>query len=187
MTTQSTQVVTGKARMSYVQVFEPKSVDGIGEPKYSVSLIIPKSDVKTIAKVNAAIEAAIESGKTKLADKNGKVNRALLKLPLRDGDLERPDDPAYANSYFIGARSSDQPGIVDANRNPILDKTEFYSGCYGRADINFYAYNTSGNKGIAAGLNNLQKLADGQSFNGRMRAEDAFDDEFEYEDDDLLG
>lgn len=184
--TQSTKVITGKVRFSYAHVWEPQSING-SDPKYSVSIIIPKSDTATIAKINAAIEAAIEAGKTKLADKNGKVNKAVLKLPLRDGDLERSDDEAYANSYFLGANSNQAPGIIDKDKNDILDKTEFYSGCYGRASINFYAFNTSGNKGIAAGLQNLQKLTDGPAFSGRSNAEDDFSDDFDYEDDDLLG
>jgi len=181
-TTQSTKVVTGRVRASYAHVWEPQSIDG-SDPKYSISLIIPKSDKVTIAKIEAAIAAAIEAGKTKLADKGGRVNKAILKLPLRDGDLERPDDEAYADSYFIGANSKQQPGVVDKNLNPILDKSEFYSGCYCRASVNFYAFNTSGNKGIAAGLQNLQKLADGLAFSGRSNAEDDFSDNYDYEDD----
>ena len=99
---------------------------------------------------------------------------ASLKKPLRDGDEERPDDPTYADSYFINANSDLAPGIVDASRQPILDRAEVYSGCYGRASINFYAFNTNGNKGIACGLNNLQKIRDGEPLSGRMRAEDDF-------------
>lgn len=104
------------------------------------------------------------------------------KTPLRDGDLERPDDEAYANSYFINANSASAPGIVDAYRQPIIDHSEVYSGVYGRASINFYAFNSNGNKGIACGLNNLQKIRDGEPLGGKSRAEDDFDDE----DDDFL-
>src|SRR5690606_2321512 len=104
----------------------------------------------------------------------GKVP-ANLRMPVRDGDEDRPDDPAYAGHYFINATSKIQPGIVDAKLQPITDSTEFYSGCYGRASLNFYAYNTAGNRGIAAGLNNLQKLEDGDYLGGRSRPEDDFD------------
>ena len=103
----------------------------------------------------------------------------VLKTPLRDGDVERPDDEAYADSYFVNANSSTAPGIVDADRQPILDHSEVYSGVYGRASINFYAFNSNGNKGIACGLNNLQKIRDGEPLGGRSRAEDDFADEDE--------
>lgn len=164
-----TKVITGKARMSYANVFEPKSING-GDPKYSVSIIIPKDDKGTLSKIEAAIELAKKEGVTKLG---GKIP-ANLKTPLRDGDMDRPDDEAYANSYFINANSTTRPGIVDANLQSIIDPTEFYSGCYGRASIVFYAYNANGNKGIACGLQNLQKLEDGDSLGGKARAEDDF-------------
>ena len=179
-----TKVITGvNTRWSYVNAWEPKSING-GAPKYSVSLIIPKSDTKTIEKIQAAIQAAYDEGQGKLKG-NGKSVPALsvLKTPLRDGDAERPDDEAYADSYFINANSSTAPGIVDADRQPILDRSEVYSGVYGRASINFYAFNSNGNKGIACGLNNLQKIKDGEPLGGKSRAEDDFDTD---EDDDFL-
>ena len=179
-----TKVITGvNTRWNYVNAWEPKSING-GAPKYSVSLIIPKSDTKTIEKIQAAIQAAYDEGQGKLKG-NGKSVPALsvLKTPLRDGDAERPDDEAYADSYFINANSGTAPGIVDADRQPILERSEVYSGVYGRASINFYAFNSNGNKGIACGLNNLQKIKDGEPLGGKSRAEDDFDTE---EDDDFL-
>ena len=170
-----TKVITGvNTRWSYVNAWEPKSING-GAPKYSVSLIIPKSDTKTLEKIRAAIQAAYEEGQSKLKG-NGRSVPALsaLKTPLRDGDAERPDDEAYANSYFVNANSGTAPGIVDADRNPILERSEVYSGVYGRASINFYAFNSNGNKGIACGLNNLQKIRDGEPLGGKNRAEDDF-------------
>lgn len=170
-----TKVITGPStRWSYVNAWEAKSING-GAPKFSVSLIIPKSDTKTIEKVKAAIQAAYEEGQSKLKG-NGKSVPALsvLKTPLRDGDAERPDDEAYANAYFINANSATAPGIVDADRNPIIDRSEVYSGVYGRASINLYAFNSNGNKGIACGLNNLQKIKDGEPLGGKSRAEDDF-------------
>ena len=157
------KVITGpNTRWSYCNVWQPKSING-GTPKYSVSLIIPKSDTVTINKIKAAIEAAYKEGEAKLKG-NGRSVPALsvLKTPLRDGDAERPDDEAYANAYFVNANSATAPGIVDADRQPILDTSEVYSGVYGRASINFYAFNSNGNKGIACGLNNLQKIRDGE-------------------------
>ena len=179
-----TKVITGvNTRWSYVNAWEPKSING-GAPKYSVSLIIPKSDTKTLEKIQAAIQAAYEEGQSKLKG-NGRSVPALsaLKTPLRDGDAERPDDEAYANSYFVNANSGTAPGIVDADRNPILERSEVYSGVYGRASINFYAFNSNGNKGIACGLNNLQKIRDGEPLGGKSRAEDDF---AEADEDDFL-
>ena len=175
-----TKVITGvNTRWSYANVWDPKSIKG-GAPKYIVSLIIPKSDTATVAKIKAAIQAAYEEGQSKLKG-NGKSVPALtvLKTPLRDGDAERPDDEAYADAYFVNANSGTAPGIVDADRQPILDRSEVYSGVYGRASINFYAFNSNGNKGIACGLNNLQKIKDGEPLGGKSRAEDDFASEDE--------
>ena len=177
-----TKVITGEVRLSYANLWEPKSING-GAPKYSVSIIIPKSDTRTIGKVKAAIEAAYREGETKLKG-NGKTVPALsaLKTPLRDGDTERPDDEAYAGSYFINANSATAPGIVDSACETILERSQIYSGVYARASVNFFAFNSNGNKGIACGLNNIQKLRDGDPLGGKSRAEDDFatddDDDF---------
>lgn len=177
------KVITGpQTRWSFCNVWEAKSING-GTPKYSVSLIIPKSDTVTVDKINAAIQAAYTEGESKLKG-NGRSVPPLsaIKTPLRDGDMERPDDEAYKNSYFINANSAVAPSIVDADRNVILERSEVYSGVYGRASINLYAFNSNGNKGIACGLNNLQKIRDGEPLGGKSRAEDDFatddDDDF---------
>lgn len=173
--TNPTKVITGpQTRWSYANVWNPKAING-GTPKYSVSLIIPKNDTKTIEKIKSAIEAAYTEGQAKLKG-SGKSVPALsaIKTPLRDGDLERPDDEAYKNAYFINANSPTAPGIVDADRQPIIETSEVYSGVYGRASINFFAFNSNGNKGIACGLNNLQKIRDGEPLGGKARAEDDF-------------
>lgn len=158
-----TKVITGKVRFSYAQVFEPKAMNESSTPKYSVSLIISKKDKKTLDKIKAAIASATEEGKS--SKWGGKLPK-ILKTPLRDGDEAREDDEVYEGAMFVNANSSNKPGLVDADLNPILDKSEFYSGCYGRASINFYAYDTNGSKGIACGLNNLQKLEDGERLAG---------------------
>lgn len=181
----ATKVITGaNTRWSYANVWEPKAMES-GKPKFSVSLIIPKSDSVTVGKIRAAIEEAYRDGQSKLKG-NGKSVPALstLRTPLRDGDLERPDDPAYASSYFVNANSASAPGVVDANRNEILDKSAVYSGCYGRASISFYAFNANGNRGIACGLNNLQKIRDGEPLGGKASAESDFATE---PDEDFLG
>lgn len=173
-------LVTGKVRLSYEHVWEPAAIKD-GEPKYSVSLIIPKSDTKTIKAIQDAVEQAKQDGKAKFG---GRIP-ANLKLPLRDGDIERPEDEAYADSYFINANSKDKPQIVDKQVQPILDRNEVYSGCYARVSISIYPFNTNGNRGIACGLGNIQKIADGEPLGGRTRAEDDFDS-YENEDDDFL-
>ena len=179
-----TKVITGKNTiMSYLNVNEPKVPLGGGTPKYSVSLIIPKSDTVTVAKIRAAIQAAYEEGQSKLKG-NSKFVPALedIKTPLRDGDKDRKGDEAYQNAWFVNANSTTKPGVVDTDRQPILDSSELYSGIIGRASINFYAFNSSGNRGIACGLNNIQKLSDGTPLGGHSRAEDDFADLEEEED-----
>ena len=175
-----TKVITGvKTRWSYANVWQAKSING-GTPKFSVSLIIPKSDTKTVTAVKNAIQAAYDEGQSKLKGSSKSVPAlTAIKTPLRDGDAERPDDEAYKDCYFINANSATAPGIVDAARNPIIEHSEVYSGVYGRASINFYAFNSNGNKGIACGLNNLQKISDGEPLGGKTRAEDDFADEDE--------
>ena len=179
------KVITGpKTVFSYLNVNEPKVPMGGGTPKYSVSLIIPKSDKATYDKIQAAIKAAYEEGQGKLRG-TGKSVPALedLKLPLRDGD--KKGDDAYKNSWYVNANSTTKPGVVDADRNPILESSELYSGIIGRASITFYAFCSNGNKGIACGLNNLQKLKEGIPLGGHSRAEDDFAD-LDDEDDDFL-
>lgn len=176
--TNSTKVVTGVVRLSYEHVWEPASVNG-SNPKYSVSLIIPKSDTKTIAAINQAIDNAIRDGAAKFG---GKIPpKGALKLPLRDGDTEREDE-AYRDAYFINANSTTAPQIVDRSVQPILDRSEVYSGCYARVSINFYAFNSNGNRGIACGLGNIQKVRDGEPLGGKTSAADDFatdlDDDF---------
>ena len=166
-----TKVITGKCRASFVHLFEPHSTNG-SEPKYSVSLIIPKSDKETISKIQAAVDEAIQSG---ITSKWGGKRPPNLKTPLRDGDVDRDSDAAYADSYFINCTSNERPGVVDRKRVTITDPTVIYSGCYIRASINIYPFNTNGNRGVGAGLGNVQFWEDGEPLNGRVRAEDEFD------------
>lgn len=170
----STKVVTGKVRFCYVNVFEPTAMSDGDTPKYNICILIPKEDAKTVDSIKKAIEAAKQAGKAKLVNKNGQLPAdAVLKLPLRDGDVERPDDPAFEGMYFINANSLRKPSIVDKDLNPIMEKSDFYSGCYGRASVNFYAFNVQ-SKGIACGLNNLQKLSDGEMLSGGSTADEDF-------------
>ena len=173
----STKVIV-PCRFSYLNCWEPASVNG-GDPKYSVSAIISKEDKETIAKIKAAIEQA---KKDSLSKWGGKVP-ANLKLPLRDGDIDRPDDEAYAGCYFFNANSRQAPQVVDNKVQPILDQSEVYSGCYGKISVTFYGFNSNGNRGIAAGLGNIQKLKDGHALGGRANAAEDFESE---EDEDFL-
>lgn len=175
-----TLVITGEVRASYANIWEPKSING-SDPKFSISLLIPKDDTDTIQAIEEAIAQAKEDHKGKW---NGKVP-ANLKTPLRDGDEEREDDPSYENCYFINANSTTAPQIVDAYKNRLTDSTAVYSGCYIRASINFYGFNTNGNKGIAAGLGNIQKVRDGEMLAGGTSAADDFD-ELDMDDDDII-
>jgi len=176
-----TKIITGVCRLSYANIWQAKSING-GTPKYSTSILIPKSDTKTVAKVKAAIQAAYEDGESKLKGNSRSMPPlASLKSPLRDGDTERPDDEAYAGHWFLNANSNTAPGVVDVNREPIYDTSEIYSGVYARASLTFYAFNSNGNRGIACGLQNIQKVRDGESLGSRAKAEDDFDDEFSAE------
>ena len=170
-------VVTGIVRFSYCHVFEPKAVQGDEVSKYSICIMIPKSDTMTVTKIKTAIQNAYENGQATLKGNGRSVPAfSVIRNPLRDGDTERPDDPAFAGCYFLNATSRFKPGIVDQDLNSIIDRMEFYSGCYGRASLGFYAYSFNGNRGIACGLNNLQKLKDGEPMGGRTTAAMDFGD-----------
>lgn len=171
MMNNKSKVITGKnTRLSYFHGWDPVSINN-GPEKYSVSVLIPKDDVETINAINKAIDAAIEEGVAKFGGK--KPNKAAIKIPLRDGDLER-DDEAYKGHYFLNANSITAPQIVDKAVKPILDREEVYSGCYARVSLSFYAFNSNGNKGVACGLGNIQKIRDGEPLGGRTSAADDF-------------
>lgn len=177
----STKVITGKVRLSYVHIFEAQSIDG-GDEKFSCAILIPKTDKETLRKIKAATDAAKELGKGKWG---GKIP-ANCKTPLRDGDEERPDDEAYAGHYFLNATSKNKPGIAKpigkgadgkTKFQEITDTTEVYSGCYAKVSINFYPFDAKGNRGVAAGLNNVVKVQDGEFLGGRANVQDEFAEE----------
>jgi len=180
---QSTKIVIGPVRLSYLHVWEPASIEEGQDKKYSASLIIPKSDKAIIKQITDAVEAAKQQGK---ASKFGGKIPANLKLPLRDGDNERPEDEAYAGSYFLNASAKTKPGIVDKNRQPILAQDEVYSGCFGYVSITFYPFDKAGNKGVAVGLNHIMKVKDGEPLGGRSTAENDFANVEIGNDDDLM-
>jgi hypothetical protein len=167
----NTKIITGKIRLAYANLFTARIISEGQEPKYSLCVLIPKGDKSTIDKINSAIEVAKVSGKAILGD----TTNLDFKTPLRDGDEERPDQNEYVGHYFLNATSKQKPGIVDKSLNEIVDSTKVYSGCYGRVSLNFYAFNQGGNKGIGCGLQNLQKLAEGEPLSTRCAAEEDFE------------
>lgn len=173
-------MVTRKCRLSYPQLFKAKSFGG-NDPKYSAALLIPKTDTLAVKAIKAAIEEAKQNGK----DKWGGKIPSNLRSPLRDGDEEREDHPEYAGMYFINASAINQPKVYDRDGSEIIDPEEIYAGCYVRADINFFAYSTNGNRGIGAGLNSVMKWADGERLSGYTASASAYDDDYEDEDDDI--
>lgn len=186
--TNTTKVITGIVRFSFVHLLEPTAFEG-QEPKYSVMLLIPKTDKDTLDKIKAAQKAAAELGKTKF--KNGKVP-AKLKTTLRDGDEEMdPEEyPEFKGMYFINVSNKSKVGMVGTQRDEagklkrLDDPDEIYSGMYGRASINFFAYNTAGNQGVSAGLDNIQKTREGDHLGGgAAKPENDFDDWEDPEDD----
>ena len=176
-----TKVVTGRVQIAFPNVYLPRAASEGQDPRFSVCLLIPKTDKDTLAKINAGIAAAKLQGSDQW---NG--NGLELKLPLRDGDVEKPESPAFHGMFFMNASSKSRPGVVDRSLTEIVDPGQIYSGCYCRASLNFYPYNQAGNAGVGCGLNHLQKLADGSLATERARAEEDFSVVGE-EDDDLLG
>jgi hypothetical protein len=171
-------MITTQVRFSYLNAFEPKATPS-GDLKYSVSILIPKGDEAGIKAIHSAINDAAQKGVD-----NNKFTQAQLKgirLPIRDGDVEFEEGnrgPEYKGCFFINATSKNKPGCVKAQKDskpvPIFDPDDFYSGCYGRADVNFFPYNQAGNRGVGVGLNNLMMIKEGERLDGRMKAEDAF-------------
>lgn len=171
-------MITPLVRFSYLNAFEPKP-DPQGTLKYSVSCLLPKEDKTGVKVIQAAINEAIQKGL-----ENNKFTQAQIKnlrLPLRDGDKEFEEGnrgPEYKGMFFFNASSKNRPGVVKAQKGsppvPIFEPDDFYSGCWGRADVNFFPYNQAGNRGIGVGLNNLLMIREGERLDGRMKAEDAF-------------
>jgi len=185
-------VTTGKVRLSYAHLTEAVALQEGQEKKFSASFIIPKSDKKTLEKIATAIKMATQRG---IETKWGGKKPPKLKLPLRNGDEERPDDEAYADSYFINGNCKSRPFIVDEKKHEYISieaaDENVYSGCYVYANLSFYPFDAAGNKGIACGLNGVMKAGDGEPLSSRVSAETAFaeiETEDEYDDlDDLLG
>lgn len=172
-----TQVVTNKCRFNYVHVLEKyASKESNQEPMYSMCVLIPKSDTETLDAVNTAIDNAIDKNISKFGGKKPNKNSSSFHNPLRDGDTDRSDHPEYAGCYFINCKSQYKPRVVDRNKRPLETDEQIYSGMYGRVAINFFAFANSGNKGVGAGLGDIQKLEDGERLGGMMSIDALFGD-----------
>ncbi|MBD5456336.1 MAG: DUF2815 family protein [Lachnospiraceae bacterium] len=167
-------MTTGKVRASYVNIFQPRVPENGGDPKYSVTLLIPKTDTVTLNSIFAEIEKAKQEGVQKF---NGNIP-PMCKIPIYDGDGYRPSGEAFGEEcrghMVMTASAKNQPVVVDLSMQNIINPADVYSGCYIRASINFFAYNSNGNKGIGCGLNAVQKIEDGEPLTMRVSAEEAF-------------
>lgn len=172
-----TSIRLGEVRFSYVNVFSkrpgPEGTDG----KYSVCVIIPKTNKEAVELFKQAFQNAAQLGKT---TKWGGKLPAKVQLPLHDGDEERPDDPAFENCWYFNCSSKNAPGVrVKDELGQVveaLDDSDFYSGCYGAVTVNLFPYSASGNVGVGVGLNNVIKLKDGERLSGGRSAEADFSD-----------
>ena len=168
-------LTTGKVRLSYAHIWQPQTPQGGGEPKYSVTILIPKSDVATLNAIYAEMESVKQAG---ISSAWGGNLPPIVKIPLYDGDGVRPSGEPFGEEckghMVITASSKTQPAVVDLNVQPVLNQADVYSGCYARVNINFFAYNQAGNKGLGCGLNCIQKIADGEPLSGGVSAQEAF-------------
>jgi hypothetical protein len=173
-----TRVTTGKIRLSYLNVFEAKAMTEGETPKFSAAILLSKKDVATKAKADAAIQLAITQG---IPKKWKGKKPAILKLPWRDGDEEKPDDEAYAGHWFLNASNTKKPILLGTDKRPLEDPSELYSGAYARAVLTFYPFSGKSN-GVAVSLDSILKLEDGESLGGTISMADAIN-AFDEEDD----
>lgn len=172
----ATKVITNEVRLSFPHLFEAYANQPGQQAKFSSTILIPKTDVTTKAKIDAAIQSAIQQGMSK--SWSG-VKPPIVPTPLHDGDGVRPSDgSAFGEEcrghWVMTASSKQPPQVVDQALNPIMSQTEIYAGVYARVSLNFFAYNSNGRKGVGCGLNNVQKLRDGEPLTSRSTAQDDF-------------
>lgn len=160
------KVTTPEFRTSFADVFRPSAYDANSEPKFGVTMIFDKK---------ADLSALKAMAKVAVTAKWGNKLPSNLKNPFRDGAEKEHLDGYGPDIIFVSATTKARPGLVDASLNPIIDEAEFYAGCYARATVSAFCYDVKGNKGVAFGLHNIQKLRDGESFSGRVAAEEDFD------------
>ena len=170
-----TAVRIGPVRFCYANVFHPRKKEDGSDGKYGITPLIDESDAARLKLINDAINAAKELAKTK-----GIKLTSTSKTPLRNGDTDRPDDETFAGKWFFNANCQKKPGVFvrqdDGTIVPALDEDDFYSGCWGVVTVNFYPYDSNGNKGVGAGLNNVMKTQDGDRLSGGSSAASDFGD-----------
>ena len=166
------KVLTGECRLSYCNLTTPRAAQQGGEPKYSVTLLIPKTDVATKADIDAAIQAAANEALSKVW--NG-ARPPQLRVPIYDGDGVRPSGVPFGDEckghWVMTASTKNKPQVVGMdNINCELAPSDIYSGMYARVTIRFFGYSNSGNKGIGCGLGNVMKTRDGEALAGSASA-----------------
>ena len=169
-------VVLQNCRFSYLNVFTPSTPRGATVPKYSVSILIPKEDAGQITMINQMIDAAIQDGVAKNKFTIDQTQKKSFRRPLRDGDEEAESGdrgPEYRGFVFLNANNADRPGVVDENRQPIVDSSTFYSGCWGHVHVSFFPYNNV-SLGVGVGLNHIMKVREDERLDGRVSVDDAF-------------
>lgn len=172
-------MIIQNVRLSFVNLFEPKSIETGATPKYSAVILIDKNDKEAIAAIKAEIERAVTKGVTSNKFTAAATKTQTFRRALRDGDSYYEEDPkpardAFKGHFFLNASNTEKPGVVDKHLDPILDKSEVYSGCYAHVDINFFPYKFQGNAGIGCSLNNVMKTRDGERLDNRQTAQQAF-------------
>lgn len=169
------RIITGEVRFSFVHLLNPKENQFGGDARYSVTILVPKTDFATKQQIDAAIEAATVYG---VSSKWNGVRPPLVATPLHDGDGVRPSDGMpfgdECKGHWVFTASSplnERPEVVDANLNTILDPSEIYSGMYGRIAIQFAPYFQAGKRGVGAYISkNVQKTRDGEPLSGSVQS-----------------
>ena len=186
MALSNTQMTTGEVRLSYVHLDAPYANPNTNaDPKYQVTVLMPKSDVQAKARLDAAYQAAVQKG---VAEKWNGTMPPIIACSIHDGDGVRPSTgepfgPECKGHWVFTASSKNPVSLVDAGMNPIVQKGELYSGCYAKCKISFYTYNQKGNKGIACSLHGVHKVMDGEPLGGNVTTADDFKTDEDYEDD----
>lgn len=183
---QPTRVVTGKVRLMFPNLFKPVALREGQEPKYSVMVVIPKSEKDTLKKLRDAEAEALRQG---IEQKwGGKKPRNLAPSIIKDADEDgtAEDYPDRANTYYLttSAASRFKVGVVDRQKQEVMDESEVYSGAYARVSMTAFPYDAQGNRGVSFGLNNVQMLGGGERLIGGPSAEDEFDEWTEDDDGD---
>lgn len=171
-------VTINDVRFSYCNLFQPKAPfnNPQGDPKYSVTVLVPKTNTAAKAVIDNAIAQAIDAG---VSSKWNGVRPPQPAICVHDGDGPRPSDGSSFGEECKGcwvftASTKQPPFVVDEYVQNIIDPTKVYSGMWGNVNVTFFAYNNAGKKGIGCGLNGVQKIRDGEALGGQITAQEAF-------------